>query len=184
MRRTGRLTAGLLLLGALALGGCKTTEANYKAAYDATRAAQARAAAEEDEALDDNTRRMLAKDRRNAHSLIVAAGDTLEVTTLPVKLVPECSAGLKQTPRYSVVLNAFAMLFNAKAMQQRLIDAGFTGAYVFQTARPDYYVCPGGSDNADEIPAILRRVEAAGNLGQRAGFPAVIRNGSWRSITN
>lgn len=159
----------------MALASCKTTEANYKAAYEAAKASRSTDASAD---IDDDTQRLLAAKKREAQSKEIVNGDTIAVTTLFIGMEP--GYGLARVPQYSLVLNAFTQKFNAQAMVKRLIEAGFTDAYVFHTSVPDYYVAAGGFDEIDGIPALLRRVEQAGNLGQRAGFPAVIRNGGWR----
>lgn len=158
------------------LASCKTTEENYRAAYEATK--NARAAADADDGLDDNTRRLLAKNSRNRQAKHVVGSDTLAVATLFVKL--DEGQAVERLPQFSVVANAFSQVFNARALCKRLKEAGFENAYIFHTATPDYYVAAGGSDDISEIPEILRSLAAAGNPGSRAGFPAVIRDGSYK----
>lgn len=162
----------------LALTACKTTEANYRKAYETARsAADGRNKVDPDDGLDENTRRMLARQKASATMTHVVGTDTISVTTLFVKMY---QGSHDRVPRYSVVLNAFSQVFNAKAMCSRLKENGFEDAYIFNTATPDYYVAAGGSDSLDSIPAILARVASAGNLGTRSGFPAVICSGGWR----
>lgn len=174
MRKLLLLIPALLLV----LASCKTTEANYKAAYDVAKAAQSRTAASDpDDGLDENTRRLLARDKASATATHIVGSDSLKVTTLFVKMVQGPSDFV---PQYSVVLNAFSQVFNAKAMCRRLQENGFPDAYIFQTATPDYYVAAGGSDELADIPAILKKVSQAGQLGTRAGFPSVIRAGGYR----
>ncbi len=163
-----------LAAAAISLVGCKTTEANYRAAYEATMASRT---PNEHDGLDENTRRLLALDRKNVRSNVVVDGDTLAVTTLFVTME---SNDPKFVPQYSVVSNAFSQVFNARALLNRLIDAGFTHAYIFKTATPDYYVAAGGSDDIADIPPIRKRLNEAGNPGSRAGFPVIIRSGGYR----
>ncbi len=159
------------------LASCKTTEANYRAAYEATKSA--RDAADTDDGLDDNTRRMLAKNSRNRLAKHVVGSDTLSVSTLFIKL--DEGQAVERLPQFSVVANAFSQVFNARALCSRLKEAGFENAYIFHTATPDYYVAAGGSDDISDIPEILRRLDAAGNPGSRAGFPAIIRDGLYKT---
>lgn len=155
---------------------CKTTEANYRAAYEATRVSQADA--DSDDGLDENTRRLLAKNTRNRQSVQIVDGDTIAIATLFIKL--EENQAVDRLPQYSVVSNAFSQVFNARALCKRLQEAGFDHAYIFRTSTPDYYVAAAGSDNIAEVPAILKALAKAGNPGSRAGFPAVIRNAQYR----
>lgn len=169
-----RLSLCCLAAAAVVLVGCKTTEANYRAAYEATIASRT---PNERDGLDENTRRLLALDRKNVHSKAVVDGDTLAITTLFVTME---SNDPKFVPQYSVVSNAFSQVFNARALLNRLIEAGFTNAYIFKTATPDYYVAAGGSDEIADIPLIRKRLDEAGNPGSRAGFPVIIRSGGYR----
>lgn len=171
-----KLTFIAIVLASLGIASCKTTEANYKAAYDIAKSTQ-QSEEESDNGLNEETRRLLAGNRKTAKAQTIVGNDTIEVTTLFVKME---QGSHDRVPQYSVVLNAFTQKFNAQAMMQRLIDAGFTDAYVFCTSTPDYYVAADGKDDIAEIPAILQQVEKAGNLGSRSGFPAVIRSGGWR----
>lgn len=161
---------GVFAAAALIAAGCKTTEANYKAAYDAAIATRQ---TNPEDGLDDNTRRLLAMDRLHSRSKVITAGDTLDIIMLAVKMESESP---KSVPQYSVVANAFSQIFNARALQKRLIEAGFVDAYIFKTSAPDYYVAAGGSNDISAIPQILKHLEDAGNPGSRAGFPAVIKS--------
>ncbi|MCM1310459.1 MAG: SPOR domain-containing protein [Bacteroides sp.] len=162
----------LIIIGVygVMLTSCRTTEANYRAAYEATKASQA--AAQSDDGLDENTRRMLNLDKKQHQYVHIIGTDTLNITN--VFAVME-QGSIPAVPQFSVVANAFSQLFNAQALLKRLQEAGFKDAYIFKTGTPDYYVAAGGSDNVADIPAIRRKLEKAGNPGSRAGFPAIVR---------
>lgn len=167
------LRALVILAPVLAcLASCRTTEANYRAAYEATKASQKAAA--DDDGLDENTRRLLAANRKERQSQQIVGNDTISIVTLFANL-EQGPEGMSRMPKYAVVANAFSQVFNARALCTRLQEAGFAGAYIFRTSTPDYYVAAGGSDNIGEIPAIREALAKAGNPGSRAGFPAVIR---------
>lgn len=167
--------AAVMLCG---FASCKTTEANYRAAYEATKASQA--AADSDDGLDENTRRLLAKNTRNRRSVHIVGNDTIAVATLFANL--EKNQAVDRLPQYSVVSNAFSQVFNARALCKRLQEAGFENAYIFYTSTPDYYVAAGGSDDIADIPAIIKKLAQSGNPGSRAGFPAVFRNAQYRPV--
>lgn len=162
----------LLFIGVvgLMLSSCRTTEANYRAAYEATKSSQAVAAS--DDGLDENTRRMLNLDKKQHQYVQIVGQDSLNITNV-FAILEEGS--VENVPQFSVVANAFSQLFNAKALMKRLQEAGFDNSYIFKTATPDYYVAAGGSDNVADIPAIRNALEKAGNPGSRAGFPAIVR---------
>lgn len=161
----------IALPASVGLVSCRTTDANYRAAYEATKTSRIVAAATDD-GLDENTRRLLAQDKKNRQSQQVVDGDTISIVTLFAKME---QGPTDYVPRYSVVANAFSQVFNAKALCKRLQDAGFENAYIFRTSTPDYYVAAGGSDDIADIPAIRDALARAGNPGSRAGFPAVVR---------
>ncbi|MDE6514397.1 MAG: hypothetical protein K2L05_09485 [Muribaculaceae bacterium] len=163
----------IIALALVGFASCKTTEANYRAAYEATRATQA--AADSDDGLDENTRRLLAKNSRQKQVTHIVGSDTIQYVTIFGRLYENQS--VERLPQFSVVSNAFSQIFNAQALCKRLKEAGFENAYIFYTATPDYYVAAGGSDDLSDIPAIIKALDKAGNPGSRKGFPAVIKSG-------
>lgn len=171
MKITSKAPLIALVLVFAGLASCRTTEANYRAAYEATKSARAAADGAEDD-LDENTRRLLAADQKHRQSKHVVGTDTLQVVTLFGKLE---EGAVDRLPQYAVVANAFSQVFNAKALCKRLQEAGFSGAFIMRTATPDYYVAAGGSDDIAAIPALRDSLAAAGNPGSRAGFPAIVR---------
>ncbi len=154
----------------LMLSSCRTTEANYRAAYETTKSSQAAAVA--DDGLDENTRRMLNLNKKQHQYVQIVGQDTLNITNVFAVLE---EGPVETVPQFSVVANAFSQLFNARALMKRLQEAGFKNAYIFKTATPDYYVSAGGSDNVADIPAISNALAKSGNPGSRAGFPAIVR---------
>lgn len=171
MKRLAIIAAALL-----ALSSCKTSEANYRAAYQAAKSAR-EAKAQEDDGLDPETRALLARQQQRATSRQVIGGDTLVITTLFVKMTQGES---DRVPRYSVAVNSFSQKFNALAMMKRLRENGFPGAYVFETGTPDYYVATFGTDSLPALPALLIRSRGADTLGMRSEFPRIIQSGGWR----
>lgn len=156
--------------------GCKTTEANYRAAYEVAREARD-AKASEDDGLDPETRAMLARQKQRGVSRQIVGSDTLSVTTLFVKMT---SGEPDRVPRYSVAVNSFSQKFNAQAMMQRLRENGYPGAYVFETGTPDYYVATAGSDSIEALPLLLEQSQRAADKGMRSGFPKIIQSGGYR----
>ncbi len=157
------------------LTSCKTTEANYRAAYDVAKARQAEQQREGD--YDEETRRLLERSRQRGESTHIVGTDTIKVTTVFVKMT---YGEHDRVPRYSVVLNKFSQIFNAKAMCNRLRENGFPDAYIFESATPDYYVAAFGSDEIEAIPQMLRQAENTKQLGAKDGYPKVICSGGWR----
>lgn len=157
------------------LTSCKTTEANYRAAYDVAKARQAEQQRDGD--YDEETQRLLERSRQRGESTHIVGSDTIKVTTVFVKMT---YGEADRVPRYSVVLNRFSQIFNAKAMCNRLRENGFADAYIFESGTPDYYVASSGTDTIAKIPEMLREAVAAKQLGTKEGYPKVICSGGWR----
>lgn len=157
------------------LSSCKTTEANYRAAYDVAKARQAQQQSEDD--YDEETMRLLERTRQRGESIHIVGTDTIKVSTVFVKMTDGVT---DKVPRYSVVLNRFSQVFNAKAMCKRLRENGFPQAYIFESATPEYYVASGGSNDMSEIAEMLKSARKTGYLGTKEGYPKVICSGGWR----
>lgn len=164
----------------LLLCGCRTTEANYKAAYDvaAAKAAQRAQLDEEDRFYND----LFAKQRRQ-RTVYIVGPDTLSVSTMMLAPVEQGSspATPEQVHQYSIVVNGFEQQFNAQAMCKRLQENGFPEAYVAKVAKPYYYVMTAGTDDIKAVPALLRQADKARSLGMsKEEYPLVVKNGLWR----
>lgn len=157
------------------LSSCKTTEANYRAAYDVAKARQVEQ--QRDDEYDEDTMRLLERSRQRGESTHIVGADTIKVTTVFVKMT---QGEHDRVPRYSVVLNRFSQIFNAKAMCRRLRENGFPNAYIFESATPEYYVATDGSNEITEMPEMLKKAQKSERLGAKNGYPKVICAGGWR----
>ena len=162
---TALFTAALIVLPA-----CKTTEANYRSAYD-----KALAGRENSTAIDST---IYGAHRRNIGSRIAlsAAGDTVEVRNQRVKVTEGGGATSEQLNKYNVVVGQFKQSFNAKSMRRRLVDAGFTNAFVVQNGEPYYYVIL--STHKTEAEAIDAAVSIPKNfpIPLRSPLPYILYN--------
>lgn len=162
----------LLALGALVLGACHTTEANYRAAYDVAKARAARTNG--DDEVDSEIQAKLDAVKRARQSVYIVGPDTLTVTTRFMARVDSADAVL---PEFSVAVNGFEQKFNAMAMMKRLRENGFPGAYVARNSDQVYYVISAGSDSIKNVPALLQHARSgAASLGLAAGYPIILRN--------
>ncbi len=137
------LVAALALI-ALATSSCKTTEANYRAAYDKAIAGRDSATA------IDKT--IYGTHRRNIGSRlsVTASGDSAEVRTRQVAIT-EGGGGVSEWLRpYNVVVGQFKQAFNAKSMRERLADSGFPKSFVVQNGEPYYFVILSSHDTEAE----------------------------------
>lgn len=170
MKQRHILTAAAIaatVAGALLAGGCKTTEANYRAAYE-------RAVATRDADKDPIDNTIYAAIRNEAlPSVAVAGTDTLnfKYERLTVTEGQETPGALR---RYNVVAGQFKQAFNARAMAQRMRDNGYTETFLAQTAEPLYYVVTFATDDAMEARRALQMLSEDTNVRLLPPAPFVV----------
>lgn len=153
----------------IVLTGCKTTEANYRAAYET--AVGQREAREADGSVATTELQQY-----NAPRLqVTPEGDSImvrieRVVQTKIDAVPTVGS-LKQN---NIVVGQFRQLFNARAMLERLLADGYPDAFVAQTAEPVYYVIALSSSGTAEIVADLNRVKTDTSMKLRAPLPFVL----------
>lgn len=139
----------LLISSAIALTAgitsCRTSEANYRAAYEQAVAGRA----DGDSSGIDNT--VYDKIRREAmSSYTVYEGDTIPIKRERVALDTNTDTQATLSPAY-VVVAQFKQQFNARSLATRLKDNGYTNATVLVTREPLYYVAIDAGDRTDMI---------------------------------
>ena len=127
--------------------GCRTSEANYRAAYEQAVAGRS------DESGIDNT--VYDRIRREAiTSTRIIDGDTGAVKRERVKPV---DAGNGSVPAEAyVVVAQFRQLFNARSLCSRLKANGYPDAMLLSTREPVYYVAIAGGSTDDMASLCLR----------------------------
>lgn len=160
----------LAVLTLTAMTGCKTTEANYRAAYET---AKERA---NTGGLDST---VYASIRREARPGTVKVGnDTMPLTTQYVK--PTKIDGTTQPlNRYNIVVAQFKQLFNAKSMVGRLKDAGYADASIAETKEPLYYVIASSHGDAASALRGLEAIKSQHIIPLRDPFPWVLQPASF-----
>lgn len=162
----------ILALGALALGACRTTEENYRAAYEVAKARVDES--NTDNELDPEVQAKIKAVNRSHMAKYVAGKDTIETFTMFLSRVDSDDAPV---PEFSVAVHGFEQKFNALAMMKRLRANGFAGAYVLRNANQTYYVISSGTDTVAKIPEmIIQAKSGAAALGLAKGYPLVLRN--------
>lgn len=156
----------------LSLPACKTTEANYRAAYET---------AKERNRSGDLDSTVYARIRQEARPSAVKVGsDTLPLVTQNVKLTP--IEGVEAAPtlrRYNLVVAQFKQIFNARSMRMRLVEAGYPDALIVETREPLYYVVAASYDNAAAALKGLNDIKAAQPLVLREPFPWILQPASF-----
>lgn len=161
-----------LILPAVALtvgmGSCRTTEANYRAAYD--KAMAGRDSLDVEGEIYGSFRRQL-----NAAE-IIAGTDTIQVKVQHVKVMEEDGTGPAELRAYCVVAGQFKQRFNAMSLRDRLIGDGYAGAFVVETAEPYYYVVASAHDSAKEAADALAGIKEAAPIVMREPVPFILHD--------
>lgn len=148
--------------GIIALSGCKPTENNYRAAYDAAKAK--REAAEADAMIpatglqsDDGT------------SLKIIDGDSVYVSRDRLRLDPALKDVFKA---YNVVVGVYKMNTNAKAQAAALAEKGYA-AHAVMTTGDRWYTLVGCFDALSEAQAFIKEFKK-----KNPGYPYIGLPGS------
>ncbi|MCH5319849.1 MAG: hypothetical protein J1E38_09110 [Paramuribaculum sp.] len=161
-----------LLITLVVLTGCKTTEANYRAAYEVAKNKKEKAS----EAMPEG----VVLQKYDLPKLMIIEGDSLMVLRSYVGKVKEenmTSGGLK---KFNIVVGEFKQVFNAKQMMSRLKEKGYSGAGVLETNRKDYYVVADQLDTAKETKDVLGKVMSDTSLIMREPLPFVLIPANFR----
>ena len=165
MKKTSAILIGTVIT-LTALTGCKTSEQNYRQAYEIARNANT-------EGIDST---IYARIRQEAvPSAVLADGDTIKMQTEFVTPFNDGQAPAS-TKAYGVVAGQFKQIFNAKAMRNRLHTSGYPDAYIVQTREPLYYVVTADFDNVDQAAAFMKKISTDSSLGLRTPFPWILKN--------
>lgn len=155
----------IIALVAVILPACKTTEANYRAAYEIAK--------QKEKAGIDST--VYAKIRQEARPhQVVVGGDTIAMKAEYVTLVPDMDQNSDLFLQYNVVTGQFKQLFTAKDMRKRLINNGFADAIVIQTREPLYYVVAVSVATPAEAAEALKKVRES-SFPTRDPFPWILK---------
>lgn len=162
----------IALAAMAALAACKTTEANYRSAYETTVEHQkAQAAADAEAGIPVKSLTQYGRPK----PMVTQSGDTLMLLTEPVALTPEGGATHETLRRYNVVVGQFRQIFNAKAMLARLREGAYPDAIILNTRLPLYYVITNSVATQAEAVKALRNVEADTTLRLASPLPFVLR---------
>lgn len=153
---------------AAALSGCRTSEANYRAAYERTVAGR-------DSAMSvDSTIYGAVRRQMDMRTVPLADGTSVPVYSQHVRVTDGGGGTNEALRRYNVVVGRFKQLFNARSMRERLVDNGvFPGAFVVETAEPYYYVVGASTASPDSAAAILRNLPT-GTPPMRDPLPLIL----------
>lgn len=143
-----RCALAALAAAILALPGCRTSEANYRSAYERAIGHRDSVAALDSTIYGANRRAM---DQRS----VTVDGRTYSVRTQLVSITEGADGNAEALRRYNVVVGRFKQLFNARSLRNRVAASGYGDAMVVQTAEPYYYVVASSHDSLPLAQAAL-----------------------------
>ena len=147
---------------------CKTSEANYRAAYE-------KAVAARDTDSDDATVYGGAS-RQLRQSYMINGNDTVAVSVKMVTPVAEEGKAAPAIKKLMVVAGQFKQKFNAASLCRRLAEAGYHDACVVQTSEPYYYVVCASFDSLPEADAALNKLKKKAPVPMKAPIPFILRD--------
>lgn len=153
-----------IALAAIALTSCKTTEANYRAAYEM-------ALQKDKEGIDDDTYTLIKQNEMPRE--FVFQGDTLRVITESVIITKNVGNDDAKLTRYNVAIGSFRQVFNAKAMKGRISDKGYN-AFIVETAEPSYYVIASACDTQEQAKEVIACLQADKSIILRLPYPCIL----------
>lgn len=160
----------ILILCAVALlaSACKTSEANYRAAYEKTMEAR-RAEQSVDSTVYGDVRR-----QATTATVEVSPGVSTEVVSQLVR-VTDGGGGIRENlRRYCVVAGQFKQKFNAVSLRDRIVDKGYPGAFVVETAEPYYYIVVGSYSTVREAYDAMQTLKKNQPVPMKAPLPFIL----------
>lgn len=166
-----KLTSKIALLAAAVIAvsatSCKTNESNYRAAYEAAKQKN-----EESRGIEGT---VYEKIRNEAiDSRLIVDGDSIPMMTVNVKIA-SATATPEQVKKYSVVVNQFKQIFNARSQMDRLRANGYPDAFLLETAEPLYYVVAATTDDGEEAKRYYTKILKDKSIVMKSPFPWILR---------
>lgn len=153
--------AGLVV----AVTGCKTTEANYRAAYEIAKEKQ----------MDGGDSTVTAGlKNEQLPRMTVFSGVKLPIRTEPLNLTKDGGGDPSTFKVYNVVAASFKQLFNANSFRDRLKQQGFDSFLVHNRQRT-YFVVALTTQSPAEAAEALERLKGLDGVVMKAPFPYVLR---------
>lgn len=150
------------------VASCKTSEANYRQAYEKTIAA--RDSADNDESIYGGVQ------RRFAQTVVISEGDTIPVRVKHVSVLDGSAPHQVKMQPYNVVVGQFKQKFNAMSLCTRWRENGYPEAFVVQTAEPYYYIIAASYATAAEAKAAIETVSLNPPVAMREPMPFILNN--------
>lgn len=145
MKTVTLIIAGTLLFS-ISFVSCKTTEKNYKNAYDI-------AVQKSKDGIDEDTYNKIKNESKAPFTVI--GSDSVRMKTEFVRINGDNPSELK---KFGIVVGQFKQIFNAKSFRDRLRDKKYP-AYIVENRESLYYVIVHGFDTETEAAAYLKNIK-------------------------
>lgn len=145
--------------------GCKTTEENYRRAYETATAKQNAAYT------DDEVGRMAAEE---AIPRTVYKGDSIPMRGMWVNTVRLDSLSTRAR-RYNVVAGRYRQKFTAMSMVERFRHNGYDGALLLIDKDQLFYVAPLSTDTLDRAVEVWQQLSASSPVALQSPFPYILK---------
>lgn len=151
--------------------GCKTTEKNYRQAYERT------VNSGNPNNVTDFNQTIYGRQRSAARDVagVTSSGDTINTRVTAVAVTPDGGGINEWLKRYNVCVGEFKQLFNAKSLRTRFVDAGYPRSFIVQNSEPYYYILAGSYDTLDQAVEALKALESANPITLQIGFPYILQ---------
>ena len=154
-----------IFLLTLVLTGCKTSEANYRAAYEKAKTRG------ESEAVDREVYDKIAQEQ--GPSPMTFGSVTIPGKKMYMSVMPTEDVAPGTVRSFSVVAARFKQLFNARSVAKRLKEMGFNDAFITKDREDYYYAVASSVGSALEALDVMNRLKESG-LAMPETFPYVI----------
>lgn len=151
-----------------AITSCKTTEENYRSAYELAK----------EKKTETGDSLITSQLRSSTLPKPMAFGsDTLPVRTIYVSSYNDSQGQVPKgvLKKYLIVVGQFKQIFNAGSMATRLSSNGYNGAFVVFDRQKEYYVVAAAVDDSAEAAQLINRVKGDKNVVVRTPYPYVLR---------
>lgn len=159
----------LIFLSTIAAVSCKTTEKNYREAYERATAKNDRNVTEFENTIYNRYRGQMKDVNANLD------GENVPTKLLRVKVTNDGGGVKEWLKKYSVVAAEFKQRFNANSMRSRLVEAGFPRTFLVENGEPYYYIVVDSSDDLAKIKALADSLTVSSPLPLKECFPYILQ---------
>lgn len=156
--------AAIATITAASLVACKTTEENYRSAYETAKAKQTEGLTSDE---------IEGMKREEAMPKTVYNGDSIPLRGMYVKYV---EGGVdNKALRYNVIVASFRQKFNARSLMTRLRDNGYPHAVLLSDKDERYYIGTLTTASLDTAVTALHALSESSPVNLRAPYPYILQ---------